>query len=45
MTEATSVIATKAVHDQPLTAKELRDLMEQSKNATEDDEDCLMCGS
>ena len=40
-----TVTATKAVNDKPLTAKELRDLMEQSKNAAENDEDCLMCGS
>ncbi|MAZ73558.1 MAG: ribonucleoside-diphosphate reductase subunit alpha [Flavobacteriaceae bacterium] len=45
MVEAAEVTATKAVNDKPLTAKELRDLMEQSKNANENDEDCLMCGS
>lgn len=45
LAEAAPIIATKAVNDSPLTAKELRDLMEQSKNATENDEDCLMCGS
>lgn len=45
MAETTTVTATKAVNDKPLTAKELRDIMEQSKNAAENDEDCLMCGS
>ncbi|QIE59701.1 ribonucleoside-diphosphate reductase subunit alpha [Rasiella rasia] len=42
--EATTVTATKAVNDKPLTAKELKTLLQQSKEA-ENDEDCLMCGS
>jgi ribonucleoside-diphosphate reductase alpha chain len=45
MAEATTVTATKAVNDKPLTAKELRNVMEQFKNTDENDEDCLMCGS
>ena len=44
MAEATTVSASKAVNDKPLTAKELKTLLQQSKEA-EDDEDCLMCGS
>jgi len=44
MAEAATVTATKAVNDKPLTAKELKALLEQSKEA-ENDEDCLMCGS
>ncbi|GAB5401091.1 MAG: ribonucleoside-diphosphate reductase subunit alpha [Aureisphaera sp.] len=43
MAEA-KVEATSAANDKPLTAKELRDLLEKSRDA-EDDEDCLMCGS
>ncbi|MAY53498.1 MAG: ribonucleoside-diphosphate reductase subunit alpha [Flavobacteriaceae bacterium] len=42
--EAATVTATKAVNDKPLTAQELKTLLQQSKEA-EDDEDCLMCGS
>ena len=42
--KAAPVKATKAVNDKPLTALELKTLLEQSKEA-EDDEDCLMCGS
>ena len=44
MAEATTVSASKAVNEKPLTAKELKTLLQQSKEA-EDDEDCLMCGS
>ena len=44
MAEAATVKATKAVNDKPLTAQELKSLLQQSKDA-EDDEDCLMCGS
>ncbi len=39
------VEAVSAASDKPLTAKELRDLLAQSKNAADNDEDCLMCGS
>ena len=41
----TKVEATSAVSDKPLTAQELRELLAKSKDAAEDDEDCLMCGS
>ncbi|MDX1461416.1 MAG: ribonucleoside-diphosphate reductase subunit alpha [Marinirhabdus sp.] len=44
MAETAEVTATKAVNDKPLTAKELKTLLQQSKEA-ENDEDCLMCGS
>ena len=39
------VEAVSAASEKPLTAKELKDLLAQSKNAAENDEDCLMCGS
>ncbi|MEZ4777894.1 MAG: ribonucleoside-diphosphate reductase subunit alpha [Flavobacteriaceae bacterium] len=39
------VEAVSAVSEKPLTAQELRNLLAQSKNAAENDEDCLMCGS
>ncbi len=38
------VVATKAENNKPLTPQELRELLEKSKNADQDD-DCLMCGS
>ncbi len=41
----TKVEAVSAASEKPLTAKELKDLLAQSKNAAENDEDCLMCGS
>jgi ribonucleoside-diphosphate reductase alpha chain len=44
MAETATVTATKAVNDKPLTAKELKTLLQESKEA-ENDEDCLMCGS
>nr|MCH9660472.1 ribonucleoside-diphosphate reductase subunit alpha [Bacteroidota bacterium] len=44
MAEA-KVEATSAISDKPLTAKEMKELLAQSKNAAENDEDCLMCGS
>jgi ribonucleoside-diphosphate reductase alpha chain len=37
--------AVKVNPEKPLTAQELRDLLAQSKNAADNDEDCLMCGS
>jgi len=39
------VEAVSAVNEKPLTAAELRDMLAQGKNAAENDEDCLMCGS
>jgi len=43
---ATSKVeAVSAVNEKPLTAAELRDMLAQGKNAAENDEDCLMCGS
>ncbi|MEZ4857555.1 MAG: ribonucleoside-diphosphate reductase subunit alpha [Flavobacteriaceae bacterium] len=41
----TKVEAVSAVSEKPLTAQELRSLLAQSKNAAENDEDCVMCGS
>ncbi|MEZ4874865.1 MAG: ribonucleoside-diphosphate reductase subunit alpha [Flavobacteriaceae bacterium] len=41
----TKVEAVSAVSEKPLTAQELRNLLAQSKNAADNDEDCLMCGS
>ncbi|MEZ4816627.1 MAG: ribonucleoside-diphosphate reductase subunit alpha [Flavobacteriaceae bacterium] len=41
----TKVEAVSAASEKPLTAQELRNLLAQSKNAAENDEDCLMCGS
>jgi len=34
-----------AVSEKPLTAQELRELLSKSKEAADNDEDCLMCGS
>ncbi|MAO07948.1 MAG: ribonucleoside-diphosphate reductase subunit alpha [Alteromonas sp.] len=41
----TKVEAVSAVSEKPLTAKELKELLAQSKEAADNDEDCLMCGS
>lgn len=41
----TKVEAVSAVSEKPLTAQELRNLLAESKDAAENDEDCLMCGS
>ncbi len=43
-TQQTEVVATKAENNKPLTPQELRELLEKSRNADQDD-DCLMCGS
>lgn len=37
--------APAVIDDAPLTAQELREMIAKSKNAAEEDEDCLMCGS
>ncbi len=42
--EATTVDATSAVSNKPLTPQELREMLTKSRTADEDD-DCLMCGS
>ena len=39
------VKATSAETNKPVTAKELKEMLAQSKHAAENDEDCLMCGS
>ena len=43
--EEAVVEAQSAVSDKPLTAKELKEMLAQSKEAADNDEDCLMCGS
>ncbi|MEZ4795400.1 MAG: ribonucleoside-diphosphate reductase subunit alpha [Flavobacteriaceae bacterium] len=39
------VEAVSAVSEKPLSAQELRELLAKSKEAADNDEDCLMCGS
>lgn len=43
--EEAKVEAQSAASDKPLTAQELRELLAKSKEAADNDEDCLMCGS
>ena len=43
--EEAKVEVQSAVSDKPLTAKELKEMLAKSKEAADNDEDCLMCGS
>ena len=43
--ETSKVEAVSAANEKPLTAAELRDMLAQGRDAADNDEDCLMCGS
>ncbi len=43
--ETSKVEAVSAANEKPISAAELRDMLAQGRDAADNDEDCLMCGS